>query len=350
MSVVLYGCTGYTGRLLAQAAAARGLPVRLSGRDPERVAQVAAETGLPHEAVALEDSAGLDRLLRGARVVLHAAGPFVRTSAPMIDAALRAGVHYLDITGELDVFRAAHARDGEAKARGVALIPGVGFDIVPTDAIAAHVHRLLPDATHLQVAISAHGGGMSSGTLRSALPLARAGAWVRRDGVMVSTPFGAVRGSIDFGRGARPTLAVPLADVFTAWFTTGIPNIEAHAPLPGALRRAPWLLGPGAAALRVAASDAARPLVEAWLARRAPGPSPAQRADARIIVVAVARSAERSVQARWTTPEGYTLTVETALTAAMNAVAGDIRPGFGTPAGQWGPEIATERSGVVTAE
>src|SRR5687768_8923152 len=147
MSVVLYGATGYTGRLIARLASTYDIRPILAGRNPDAVAALARELGFEHRVFSLDDDAALERALRGASAVLHCAGPFSLTSEPMANACLRTGVHYIDITGEIDVFEQLHARDAAARAAGMMLLPGAGFDVVPSDCLAAHLKRRLPSAT-----------------------------------------------------------------------------------------------------------------------------------------------------------------------------------------------------------
>ena len=145
---MIYGATGYTGRLVAHEAKRQGLAPILAGRS-ETVAALAAELGLPSLVFSLSDVAATRRALDGVSVVAHCAGPFAATSAPMIDACLLARAHYVDITGEIDVFVAAQRRHNEAQAAGIVVCPGVGFDVIPTDCVAACLIEALPDATHL---------------------------------------------------------------------------------------------------------------------------------------------------------------------------------------------------------
>src|SRR5215207_4129186 len=161
---LLYGSYGYTGRLIAERARELGLTPLLAGRDAAQVQAQAAELGFPHRAFGLDDTAALEAALRETRVVLHSAGPFSRTSRPMVEACLRTGTHYLDITGEIAVFEAAAARDRQAREAGVMLLPGAGFDVVPSDCLAAHLERRLPSATSLSLAFQGL-GGISRGTL-----------------------------------------------------------------------------------------------------------------------------------------------------------------------------------------
>src|SRR5690606_35660895 len=165
---LLYGANGYTGRLILERALAEGLRPLLAGRNAEEIGALAVRHGLESSVFPLDDARALEAALRETRVVLLAAGPFSRTSGPVVEACLRAGAHYLDITGEIGVFEAIAARDAEARAAGVALLPGVGFDVVPTDCLAAHLKRRLPPATRLALAFQG-AGGVSRGTALTAV-------------------------------------------------------------------------------------------------------------------------------------------------------------------------------------
>ena len=147
MSFLLYGANGYVGEAAARLAVDQGLEPILAGRDAAKLEPLAKQLGVEFRVCALEDAPALDRALRDVPVVLHCAGPYKFTSQPMADACLRAGAHYLDLTGEIPVFEALAARDAEAKARKVMLLPAVGFDVVPTDCLAVHLKRRLPSAT-----------------------------------------------------------------------------------------------------------------------------------------------------------------------------------------------------------
>src|SRR6516164_10180234 len=156
-SLLLYGANGYTGRLIAREAVVRGLHPVLAGRNAAAVSELARQLGLEHRVFALDDAAATRAGLAGMTAVLHCAGPFARTAGPMADACLEAGVHYLDITGEISVFEMLAARDTEAMAAGIMLLPGAGFDVVPSDCLAAHLHRRLPTAKRLTLAFQGIG-------------------------------------------------------------------------------------------------------------------------------------------------------------------------------------------------
>jgi short subunit dehydrogenase-like uncharacterized protein len=232
---LIYGANGYTGELVAEEAARRGLRPILAGRDREAIARVASRLGLPSRVVGLEDEAALARALEGVGLVLHCAGPFSRTWAPMLRACLRVGAHYLDINGELKVFEALLQHDAEARRAGLMVMPGVGCDVVPTDCLAAHLKRRLPGARRLVLAF-AMTAGPSRGTAAAMLEMMEGTGWVRQGGRLVSVPPAWRTREFDFGVGSpRKAITVPWGDLCTAWLSTGIPDIEVYGVYPTAL-------------------------------------------------------------------------------------------------------------------
>ena len=169
---LLYGSTGFVGDAIARLAVQSGLRPLLAGRDAAKLEIQAAELGVEHRVFRLEDSTAMDRALKEVAVVLHCAGPYLYTFKPMLAGCLRTGTHYLDITGEIPVYEALASRDAEAKAQGVMLLPGVGFDVVPTDCLAVHLKQRLPSATRLTLAFHSQGpAGLPPGTQRTAIEL-----------------------------------------------------------------------------------------------------------------------------------------------------------------------------------
>lgn len=346
MSFLLYGATGYTGELVAEACVARGLRPTLAGRNAAPLAALASRLGLPHVVVALDDPTALDRALADAPLVLHCAGPFAETSRPMLDACLRTGRHYLDITGEIPVFEAAQAKGAEAKTRGVLLLPGVGFDVVPSDCLALHASRLLPGATSLELCVASF-GSVSHGTAATAITLFRGESVERVGGRLVPVRFGKRRRAFDLGDGREQIgVGAPLADVFTASISTGVQDIRAYLVLGAKLRRALMLaplfgpllgVGPIARALRSSLPPG--------------GPDEAARARGRTVVVAeVTDAAGRRAAARLNGPDAYTLTVECALLCVRRVLGGAAPPGFHTPASAFGADLVLEAPGVTRVD
>jgi len=345
MAILLYGANGYTGELVARRAAARG-PGRgamiLAGRRAEAVGSLASELGFEQRAFSLEDPGEIDRALTGVKVVLSCAGPFAHTAKPLVDACLRAGVHYLDITGEISVFQSLWARDAEARAAGIMLLPGAGFDVVPSDCLAAHVAARLPSATRLRLAFQA--GRMSRGTALTAIEGAGQGGTVRRDGALVPVPLAHRTIDVDFGDGAVTSVAIPWGDVFTAYVTTGIPNIEVYLAtslLTRTTLRASRMLGP------LLATAPVRRFLKGRVRAGSPGPSESQRLTGRSRLWGEAGDdAGHVVVSRLQTPEPYELTATLALNLAERVLAGAAPVGYQTPARAFGKDFVLGFPGV----
>ncbi|HXZ14838.1 MAG TPA: saccharopine dehydrogenase NADP-binding domain-containing protein [Roseiarcus sp.] len=341
--ILIYGATGYTGKLVAKTAAERGFRPILAGRGLDRVKAVATPLGLPARAFDLSDPGRIDAAIKNAAAVLCLAGPFSATSRPVADACLRNRVPYLDITGEIDVFEALAARDAEAKARGVTLLPGVGFDVVPSDCLAAHLKRRLPDANAFTLYLST-GANMSRGTAKTIIESIAEGTRVRRDGRIVSRARPET-GSCDFGQGETPTIEVAWGDVATAFHSTAIPNVTVHFEALPALKGLAWTPAFVRSFLRLGFMQS---LLKAQINRLPEGPSEAAQRSGRAVIVgeALNQRGER-VRARLKTPEGYSLTVLSALDAARRVAAGEVSPGFQTPSRAFGADYILSFDGVT---
>ena len=334
--LLIYGATGYSGRLITTATLEIGLSPVLCGRNEAKLAAMAQALSLEYRVAGLTDAQRLHAALRDVGVVLNAAGPFSQTSAPIIDACLRTGSHYLDITGEIPVIEAHVRRDPEARTAGVMIMPAVGFDVVPSDCLAVHVARRLPGASHLAFGLT----GLVSATPGSAKTLLEHvgyGVNVRRGGVITAVVPGAVTRWFDFGSGPRPSMNISWGDVASAYYTTGIPNIdvyyEATPALQGMLlasRFAGWML-------RTSAWQAGLKTAMEFLPE---GPTAAQRAASQMVIVAEAQDPRgRRVSSRLRTPEAYTFTATTAAAVARNVLRGDFEIGFQTPGRVYGADF-----------
>jgi short subunit dehydrogenase-like uncharacterized protein len=342
--VIIYGANGYTGALIARLAAARGLRPILAGRSHDAVAALARSLGLEQRVFALEDTAARDRALGEVAVVLHCAGPFAHTWRLMVDGCLRTKTHYLDITGEIAVFEALARRDAEARAAGIMLLPGVGFDVAPTDCLAAHLKRRLPSASQLALGFQAL-GRVSQGTANTAVENLARGGMVRRDGALVAVPADYKTRVIDFGRGPVTASAIPWGDVSTAFYSTGIPNIEVYTALSITAHRlmaASRYLGP------LLESYAAQRILKRLVRSQPPGPSDAERARGFSLVWGeVANDAGERRISRLRGPEGYTLTALSALAIVDKVLAGHAPAGFQTPSRAYGADFILEIPGVT---
>lgn len=294
----------------------------------------------------MDDADALDSAIGDGPLVLNCAGPFSRTANAIAAACLRRRAHYLDITGEMAVFEAMAARGAEAARAGVMLLPGVGFDVVPSDCLAAHVARRLPSATRLAIAIQGS-GGVSRGTattMLEGLGEGKGSGATRKGGRIVRVPPAWKTRLVDFGDGPVRVTTMPWGDVATAYYSTGIPDVEVYMAIAPALRR---LLTYGRFLLPVVASPPMRRWLTARVKRGPAGPSAERRARERSRFWAeVSDDAGNTASARLTTPEGYELTVRTALECVARALRGEIRPGFQTPSMAYGADLVLAIDGV----
>lgn len=325
---LLYGANGYTGELIAREAARLGLRPIIAGRAAEQIKALAAQLECPSAVFRLEDHTATLSALEGVAAVLNCAGPFSATAATLMQACMASHAHYFDITGEIDVFERAHSLDGQAQRAGSVLCPGVGFDVVPTDCVAATLKAALPDATHLALGFDG-ATGMSRGTARTMVESLHAGTRILRDGRIESVPLGELTRRIDFGNGERLGVAVSWGDVSTAYYTTGIANIEVYRAMsePQLQRLRGMNRWRGLARFK-----AVQYFMKRAMSPRVSGPSASERSNNPMFVWGEAINA-RGVRktARLRTANGYQATVYAALGLVHDTLQSTPAPGFRTP-------------------
>ncbi|WP_435136298.1 saccharopine dehydrogenase family protein [Actinacidiphila sp. bgisy144] len=337
MTWLLYGATGYTGRLIARRAVAQGLRPVLAGRNAAKLLPFAAELGLEHRVFDLTEPTAVRRGLKDVTAVAHCAGPFARTALPMAHACVETRTPYLDITGEIDVFESLHALGARAQAAGITLLPGAGFDVVPTDCVAALLAARLPDATQLDLAFLT-AGGPSPGTARTMVAGAPDGGRIRSGGEIRSVPLGSRQVRAAFPSGARTVVSVPWGDVSTAYHSTGIPDVTTYTALPQAVVAASRAvrLGP----LRGAVSGAVGKLVR--------GPGERRLAGGRSEVWGQATDAAgNKATATLTGPSPYRLTSDAVLRIVERLP--ELAPGFQTPSRALGADFAASLEDVTVS-
>ena len=341
---MIYGANGYTGRLIVKQARQTGLEPILAGRNRETIEAMAAEFGFDSLVFDLEDPEAVIEALEGVSIVLHCAGPFSATSQPMIEACLEKGCHYLDITGEISVFANAQRQSDEARRADVVLMPGVGFDVVPSDCLAATLVKALPAATSMVLALE-FGGQMSPGTAKTSVEGLAGGGCVRQDGKLKWVPLAWKTREIPFEHGKRLAVTIPWGDVFTAYISTGVPDIEVY------------MSAPPSAILRMKRLRMVKPLlsmqwVQNVMKRRIEesltGPEVGERQNSQMQLWGEVSSADgRSVSATMSTPNGYDVTVTASMGIVEFLLEHDVEGGFYTPSLLLGADYATSLPGVT---
>lgn len=349
-SLLVYGAYGYTGELIARNAVSRGNTPVLAGRDAARLAALGDDLGCTRRTFDLRSPERIADALDDIDVVLNCAGPFRRTADPLVDACLAAGVDYLDITGELTVFERLARRDDETRNAGVTLLPGVGFDVVPTDCLAAHLHDRLPTATHLSIAIDAE-GSLSRGTLKTLIDGLGTGGAVREHGSLRYQPTASRSRTVDFGSGRKRVVTAPLGDVSTAYWTTGIETIRAYVALPDGVdtaHRLSRLVSADRLLDSLGGSTTAKRLLSRGVDRLVSNPTAAERAanTTRIWGEAWSERTGETVQSVLFTPDPYELTASAAVACAERVRNGEAPTGYTTPASAFGSEFVLSFDGV----
>ena len=327
-ALLIYGVSGYTGRLLSAYAAERGVAHWVAGRDAASVMAHGARVGQPARVFALEDPAQVRQGLLGVRVVLNAAGPFRSTQRALIEGALAVGAHYLDLAGEVPEFERAWSYDERARQRGVMVMPGVGMGVVPTDVVAKKLSERMPEATHLELGFATR-GGVSRGTLETLLSDLRSPGVRRERGELVrAQPGERVRQVVTQGRRRVLTLNPWRADLWSAWRSTGIPTITTWTALPAPLR---WMMR-GSARGAIWRARATQRMIRAMVHRLPAGPSPGQLERGRVWIWGQVSDAQgHALTLELQGPDAYLLTAQTALLIAQRALGGEASPGAQTP-------------------
>lgn len=338
-ALVLYGASGYTGRLIVERARERGLALVLAGRSRARLEPM----GLPFRVAAVDDPHALSAAFAGARVVINAAGPFPATARPVVEACLDVGAHYFDVGGEGPVFEALHRYDSAARQAKIMVMPGTGFVMAASNALAAHVAAHMPDMRRLWLGFS-RADPISRGSFASMLDLADGWVTIRRGGRLVAIPAGSLQRDFDFGQGPSRCMAAPWPDPYSAYFTTGAPDIEAYLEADALARTAYRAVSLFAPAARLPyARETLERVAEFW----PEGPTEAQRAATPKIVVAEAEDIyRRRTRARLFTPNVYSFTRDCIVALAERALGGDARPGYATPAEVYGADFVLALAGV----
>jgi Uncharacterized conserved protein len=341
---LLYGAYGYTGELIARQAVKDGLSPVLAGRDATKTKQLARELGLSYEVFSVSDLAANSDLLKLYDLVLNCAGPFSQTAEVFLDACLAAQCHYFDITGEIAVFEAAAERHQQAALAEVILCPGVGFDVIPTDCLAAMLKQAMPDASHLCLGFDSR-SGFSPGTAKTSVEALPEGGRVRQDGLIKQVPLAYKTRRIDFGNGQKLAMTIPWGDVATAYYSTQISNIEVYIPgspkLVKRMQRMNWIRS-------ILGWSWVQNLIKNRIAKTVKGPDEQAREKLTTFVWGeVTNPAGERIQKRLQVSNGYQLTVDGSLhvvQAVLNKQ--DLTPGYQTPSTLLGAALIKQLPGT----
>jgi len=344
---LIYGANGYVGEAITRLAVKRGYQPIIAGRNESQLKQLADQLNLKFLIFNLSEKSALDNALKDVLVVLNCAGPYLHTYKPMIAACLRQSTHYVDITGEIPVYEAIAALDNKAKEQGIMMLPGAGFDVVPTDCIAVYLKDKLPSATHLSLAFQSVGPSrLPPGTMKTMIELVPYGERIRKDGKLIEPKETVVTRTVDFGEGNVKVTRLSWGDVFTGFYSTGIPNIEVFTEFPESVmkqirmtRKFNFLFG--------------YKWFRNYLMSKVRGGASKEKRDQTHVNVwgEVKDGKGNRASCRLTGPEaGLNWTSQTAVAAVSKILQGNFKLGYQTPAMAFGADFVLECDGVKRIE
>ncbi|QMT61137.1 trans-acting enoyl reductase family protein [Legionella sp. PC997] len=347
---LIYGSYGYTGNLIAQLSVQQGLKPILGGRNKEKLEHQASALNLEYRVFDVDDLEQTKKGLHDLMAVIHCAGPFKHTYKNMALACLDVKTHYLDITGEARVIEELMAMNDQALRNGVMLLPGSGFDVVPSDCLAAYLKRCLPDASRLVLAIASFNGhaglSISHGTAKTMVEDIPEGSLIRDNGVLKKAPFGWKSHFFDFGTPKKMLCTtISWGDLASAWWSTQIPHIETYMALPrkvikfkNVINSFKWLFN----------CAPIKKYIIHKINQLPAGPTEEQRQNSVVKIYGeVVNSAGDKSAALMTTPNGYSLTALSTVLIMQNVLSGNAPIGFQTPSTAYTEDLVMKISGVT---
>ena len=340
--VGIYGAYGYTGRIIVDECLKKGIKPLLAGRNEEKLKAYAKQKGLEAEVIEVFEKEKIMAWLKGTKILIHCGGPFIHTAKEMVEACLKTDTHYLDITGEYQVFDLVQGYTDVAKDKGLMLMPGAGFDVVPSDCLASFLKSQLPSATHLQLAFVSKGGRLSRGTTKTMIENLGEPQTVRRNGRYEYQLMGSSTKEVDYGFFKQVSMGISWGDISSAFFSTGIPNIEVFS---GTSKEQISKIKKMVKLSFLLKSKLVKNFLKGKIDKKPDGPSEKRRMEAKMLLWGKVSNDTDSVEARLSTNNGYTLTAQTAVLIAEKILNHDFKTGYQTPSSAYGHALILEVEG-----
>jgi len=316
--LLIYGASGYTGKIIAARAKQLNIDFEIAGREPDKTRRLAEELAVDYHIFDVDTEYAWTKALEGKTVLINAAGPFKFTAEQAMKACLNAGVHYLDISAELDTYRLAQSLDKEAHEVGIQLISGAGL-FVSYDALVVHLSKLVAEPQYLKVGFR-HYGGFSRGSVLSSKNIADLGILIRRNGEIIYNPDPQSK-MFSFGQEEVECIPTPLGGIILSYKSTGVPNIEEFF------------------SLKLPAIQ----LQDLTSENLPDGPTKEERAAGRNGISAELTSKDgKVVKAYVDAPSGYDLTPLSVVAVAHRILNGDFKVGYQSPGSAYGEDIIND--------
>lgn len=341
-NVLIYGAYGYTGTLIIEECLRVGISPRIAGRSEEKIRLLGEEKDLKWDAFDIAEDDKLRAWLQTGDVVIHCAGPFIHTAQQMVEACLETTTHYLDITGEYEVFDFVQSYSEKAAAAGIMLLPGAGFDVVPSDCLAASLHEKMPDAKILELAFVAKGGRLSRGTAKTMIESFGEPQVRREDGQYAFATMGKRTRTVNYGEFEQLSMAISWGDISTAHFSTGIPNIEVYSGTTETQLSQVKKMNLLSFLLK---AQIVKTFLKSQIDKKPAGPTEEKRETAKMYLWGKVSNGSAESEAWLVTPNGYSLTASTSVLIAQRILNGDFKAGYQTPSTAYGAGLILEVEG-----
>jgi short subunit dehydrogenase-like uncharacterized protein len=319
-TLLIYGATGFTGKLIAQEAVRRGIKFEIAGRDQAEVSAYAAQLNVPFHVFSVDDQEGWAKALAGKTSLLNVAGPFSATAEQAMNASITHKVNYIDISAEVDVYRLAESKDEAAKAAGIMILPGAGL-FVSYDPLAVHTAKRVNSPVLLRAGYK-YSGGFSPGSIASSANIINAGLLVRKNGELVKMDK-ADPAVFDSGNGPEEYLLTPFGGTVLSYKSTGIKDIEEYFQM---------------------ALPASKPEGETVDA------ADAEFKDKSILVIEVTGDDGTVVRSKLEMDAGYGPTIFSSVEIVSRTLDGFLKVGFQSPASAYGEELLKALPNVAVTD
>ncbi|MEP5611574.1 MAG: saccharopine dehydrogenase NADP-binding domain-containing protein [Cyclobacteriaceae bacterium] len=341
-NVLIYGAYGYTGTLIIDECLRVGIKPMIAGRSVEKIRSLGEEKSLAWDAFDIDENEKLEAWLKMGDVVIHCAGPFIHTAKQMVEACLETATHYLDITGEYEVFDLVRSYSEKANEKGIMLMPGAGFDVVPSDCLAASLHKRMPDATNLELAFVAKGGRLSRGTAKTMIESFGEPQVRREDGQYAFSPMGKRIKNVNYGEFEQLSMAISWGDISTAHFSTGIPNIEVYSGTTENQLSQVKKMNMLSFLLK---AQIVKNFLKNQIDKKPAGPSEEKRETAKMYLWGKVSNGSHEKETWLVTPNGYSLTASTSVLIVSKILDRNFKSGYQTPSSAYGSDLILEVDG-----
>lgn len=347
MKYLLYGANGYTAQLIIKESLKQGLIPVLAGRNKEKIEALADKYNLEFRIFDLQDESRLIIELNHFKLCLNAAGPFRKTAYPLANACIRSNTHYLDITGEIGVFEQLKKLSNEAKESDVMLMPGVGFDVVPSDCLANFLNEKLPKAERLELSFTSLDGGLSHGTASTMVGELGNKSVARKNGQLVKVNTAYRNKVVDFGKFKTTVATIPWGDISTAYTSTQIPSIDVFTKIP---QKALFFLKFQAIFNPVLRTSIFRKAAQKYIDKNIYGPSEEKNKKGKSYLHGIVFKGKEQKEALLYCAEGYLLTALCSVNIAQKVLSNNVKIGYQTPAMAYGWKLILEIEGSEIKE